>query len=133
MAASRLGTPWSVVLANYGVQLRDGLLADRIDCQAVRTVPGSANGVALITVAADGQNTIVVVAILWRTGRYQAFDQVLQAAQVLVCQLEVPMPTVGYVLGRGRELNKTVILNPAPAKWPVARALVRRDRTPGPQ
>ena len=126
VAASRLGAAVAMVGCvgsdAYGVQLRDGLLADRIDCQAVRTVPGSASGVALITVAADGQNTIVVVAGAngcLEPEDIQAFDQVLQAAQVLVCQLEVPMPTVGYVLGRGRELNKTVILNPAPASGPL--------------
>ena len=126
VAASRLGAAVAMVGCvgsdAYGVQLRDGLLADRIDCQAVRTVPGSASGVALITVAADGQNTIVVVAGAngcLEPEDIQAFDQVLQAAQVLVCQLEVPMPTVGYVLGRGRELNKTVILNPAPVSGPL--------------
>jgi ribokinase len=49
----------------------------------------------------------------------QTFDAVLQGADVIVCQLEVPMDTVGYALKRGRELGKTVILNPAPASGPL--------------
>jgi ribokinase len=44
---------------------------------------------------------------------------VLQAAEVIVCQLEVPMDTVGYALKRARALGKTVILNPAPASGPL--------------
>ena len=40
-------------------------------------------------------------------------------ADVIICQLEVPMATVGHVLKRGRELGKTVILNPAPASGPL--------------
>ena len=35
----------------------------------------------------------------------RAFDHLLQGAQVLVCQLEVPMETVGCALMRGRELG----------------------------
>ena len=126
VAASRLGARVAMVGCvgsdAYGVQLREGLLADRIDCLAVRTVPESASGVALITVDANSQNTIVVVA--GANGCLEpkdltACDQVLQDADVIVCQLEVPMETVGYVLGRGRELDKIVILNPAPASGPL--------------
>lgn len=126
VAASRLGARVAMVGCvgsdAYGAQLIDGLLADRIDCQAVRTVPGSASGVALITVDADSQNTIVVVA--GANGclgpeDIKPFDPVLQRAHVLVCQLEVPTETVDYVLGRGRELGKTVILNPAPVSGPL--------------
>ncbi len=126
VAASRLGARVAMVGCvgsdAYGVQLREGLLADRIDCLAVRTVPESASGVALITVDANSQNTIVVVAGAngcLEPKDLKACDQVLQDADVIVCQLEVPMETVGYVLGRGRELDKIVILNPAPASGPL--------------
>ncbi|KOX66305.1 ribokinase [Pseudomonas psychrophila] len=126
VAASRLGARVAMVGCvgsdAYGVQLREGLLADRIDCLAVRTVPESASGVALITVDANSQNTIVVVAGAngcLEPEDLKACDQVLQVADVIVCQLEVPIETVGYVLGRGRELDKIVILNPAPASGPL--------------
>ena len=126
VAASRLGARVAMVGCvgddAYGVQLREGLLAEHIDCQAVRTISGSASGVALIMVDAGGQNTIVVVAGAngcLEPQDIKAFDKVLQGAAVLVCQLEVPTETVGYVLGRGRELDKIVILNPAPVSGPL--------------
>lgn len=126
VAASRLGARVAMLgcvgADAYGVQLRDGLQADRIDCQAVRTVPGSASGVALITVDAHSQNTIVVVPGAngcLEPEDIRGFDHVLQGADVLVCQLEVPMDTVGYMLARGRELGKVVILNPAPVSGPL--------------
>lgn len=126
VAAARLGAQVAMVgcLGSdaYGTQLREGMLAEHIDCRALRTVPEGVSGVALIVVDADSQNTIVVVpgtnACLVPQD-IQAVDEVLQAARVIICQLEVPMDTVGYTLRRGRELDKTVILNPAPASGPL--------------
>lgn len=105
----------------YGSQLRDALLVEGIDCQAVSTVEGS-SGVALIVVDDSSQNAIVIVAGSngeLTPASLQACDAVLQAADVIICQLEVPMDTVGHALKRGRELGKTVILNPAPASGPL--------------
>jgi ribokinase len=105
----------------YGSQLRDALLVEGIDCQAVAAVNGS-SGVALIVVDDSSQNAIVIVAGsngALTPASLQTFDAVLQGADVIVCQLEVPMDTVGYALKRGRELGKTLILNPAPASGPL--------------
>lgn len=104
------------------MQLREGLEAEGIDCQAVRTVAQGASGVALIVVDTDSQNTIVVVP--GANGCLDAqdimtVDGMLQGAKVIICQLEVPMDTVGHVLKRGRELDKIVVLNPAPASGPL--------------
>ena len=125
VSAARLGAEVAMIGCigsdAYGAQLRDALLVEGIDCQAVSEVPGS-SGVALIVVDDSSQNAIVIVA--GSNGQLTpasllAFDAVLQAAEVIVCQLEVPMDTVGYALKRGRELGKTVILNPAPASGPL--------------
>ncbi len=43
----------------------------------------------------------------------------MQAAQVVICQLEVPVETVAWTLKRARDLGKQVILNPAPATGPL--------------
>ncbi|WP_321369835.1 ribokinase [Pseudomonas extremaustralis] len=125
VASARLGADVSMIgcvgTDAYGIQLRDALLVEGIDCRAVSTVEGS-SGVALIVVDDTSQNAIVIVAGSngeLTPASLQAFDTVLQAAKVIVCQLEVPMATVGYVLKRGRELGKTVILNPAPASAPL--------------
>jgi ribokinase len=125
VAAARLGAQVSMVGCvgsdAYGEQLRGALLAEQIDCQAVSTVDDS-SGVALIVVDDNSQNAIVIVA--GANGALTAevidrFDAVLQAADVIICQLEVPDATVGHALKRGRELGKTVILNPAPASRPL--------------
>lgn len=125
VASARLGAEVAMIgcvgTDAYGVQLRDALLVEGIDCQAVTTVDGS-SGVALIVVDDSSQNAIVIVAGsngALTPASLQAADAVLQAADVIVCQLEVPMETVGYALKRGRELGKTVILNPAPASGPL--------------
>lgn len=121
VAASRLGAQVAMIGCvgsdAYGVQLREGLEAENIDCQAVRTVTQGVSGVALIVVDANSQNTIVVVPGTNGCLASQdiiAFDGMLQETKVIICQLEVPMETVGHTLKRGRELDKIVILNPAP-------------------
>lgn len=121
VAAARLGAQVSMVgcvgTDAYGEQLRGALLAEGIDCQAVSVVDGS-SGVALIVVDDNSQNAIVIVAGangVLTPEVVDRFDAVLQSADVIICQLEVPDATVGHALKRGRELGKIVILNPAPA------------------
>ncbi len=125
VAAARLGAQVSMIGCvgsdAYGEALRGALLAEQIDCQAVSTVEGS-SGVALIVVDDSSQNSIVIVP--GANGALTAeaidrFDSVIRAADVLICQLEVPDASVGHALKRGRELGKTVILNPAPASRPL--------------
>ncbi len=121
VAAARLGAQVAMVGCvgndDYGVQLRDALLAEQIDCQAVSTVADS-SGVALIVVDDNSQNAIVIVAGAngaMTPAVIDRFDAVLQAADVIICQLEIPDATVGHALRRARALGKIVILNPAPA------------------
>lgn len=129
VAAARLGAQVAMVGCvgddAYGEQLRAALLAEQIDCQAVTAVTGVSSGVALIVVDANSQNAIVIVA----GGNGQlgpsvvaTFDDKLAEADVIICQLEVPMETVAHTLQRGRELGKIVILNPAPASAPLPAA-----------
>ncbi|MHC8411973.1 ribokinase [Pseudomonas sp. Hz4] len=125
VAAARLGAQVSMVGCvgsdAYGEELRGALFAEQIDCHAVSTVDDS-SGVALIVVDDNSQNAIVIVAGAngaLTPAVIDRFDAVLQAADVIICQLEVPDATVGHALKRGRELGKTVILNPAPASRPL--------------
>ncbi len=125
VAAARLGAKVSMVGCvgsdAYGQELRGALLAEGIDCQSVSVVAGS-SGVALIVVDDNSQNAIVIVAGangVLTPDVLDRFDEVLRSADVIICQLEVPDATVGHALKRGRELGKTVILNPAPASRPL--------------
>ncbi|WP_412460257.1 ribokinase [Pseudomonas sp. SC11] len=121
VAAARLGASVAMI-GNvgddaYGQQLRQALQDEGVDCQAVAICEGVSSGLALIVVDAASQNAIVIIA--GGNGQLTAesverFDALLQQAEVVVCQLEVPPATVAWTLARGRELGKTVILNPAP-------------------
>lgn len=126
VAAARLGASVAMIGCvgddAYGEQLRSALLVEGIDCQAVTNVANESTGVALIVVDDSSQNAIVIVA--GGNGHVTSevvdgFDALLSRAEVIICQLEVPMATVGYVLKRGHELGKTVILNPAPVSGPL--------------
>ncbi|MCO7632646.1 ribokinase [Pseudomonas guariconensis] len=126
VAAARLGASVAMV-GNvgddaYGQQLRQALEREGIDCQAVGVCAGVSSGVALIMVDAASQNSIVIIPGgngLLTPATVQRFDRLLQQAEVIICQLEVPAATVAWTLARGRELGKTVILNPAPASGPL--------------
>ncbi|WP_054925679.1 ribokinase [Pseudomonas sp. NBRC 111142] len=128
VAAARLGASVAMV-GNvgddaYGQQLRQALESESIDCQAVGVCAGVSSGVALIVVDAASQNAIVIIPGgngLLTPESVQRFDALLQNAGVIICQLEVPPATVAWTLARGRELGKTVILNPAPATGPLPR------------
>jgi ribokinase len=126
VAAARLGASVAMIGCvgedAYGEQLRQALLAEGIDCQGVTRVADDSTGVAMIVVDDNSQNAIIIVA--GANGHVSAdvvddFDALLSQADVIICQLEVPMVTVGHVLKRGHELGKVVILNPAPASGPL--------------
>lgn len=126
VAAARLGATVAMLGCvgedAYGVQLREALLAEGIDCQGVVQAPGISTGIASILVDEHSQNAIVIVEggngqLLPAT--VERFDALLVGASVVVCQLEVPASTVLHGLRRARELGCTVILNPAPASQPL--------------
>jgi ribokinase len=126
VAAARLGAQVSMIgsVGNdaNGRALRQALLDDGVDCAGVYTEAQAPTGVALITVDSAGQNTIMIVAganACLSIEQVDAMEQALQAARVVVCQLEVPDAIVGHALARARALGKIVILNPAPATGPL--------------
>ncbi|NIF18432.1 ribokinase [Pantoea sp. Cy-639] len=126
VAVARLGASVAMV-GNvgddaYGQQLRQALQTEGVDCQGVSVCEGVSSGVALIVVDAASQNAIVIIPGgngLLGPESVRRFDSLLQQAEVIICQLEVPSATVAWTLARGRELGKTVILNPAPASGPL--------------
>lgn len=126
VAAARLGASVAMIGCvgddAYGEQLRRGLEGDGIDCRAIGVAAGVPTGVAMIVVDDHSQNAIVIIA--GGNGQLacsdvERFDDLLQQADVVVCQLEIPYPVVEYALCRAHQLGKTVILNPAPAHAPL--------------
>jgi ribokinase len=88
-----------------------------IDTSLVRAV-AQPTGTALITVQADGDNTIVVAAGANATvDRLQpAESAAIAGGTVLVAQLEVPVDVVAEGAARARGAGATVVLNAAPAR-----------------
>lgn len=98
-------------------QLR--LLSERgVKVEQLKRVDNLPTGTAVIYVNAQGNNSIVVVA-----GANSACDsaflatreQAFMDADYLLLQMEIPTEAITYAIKRAKELNKTVILNPAPA------------------
>jgi ribokinase len=93
------------------------LVAEGIDVSGVRRV-GAATGVAIIAVAPDGENQIVVAsganAVL--SGDDVRLDPAEPSPDVLVTCLEVPMPAVVASVLAARRAGAAAIVNPAPAQ-----------------
>jgi len=86
-----------------------------VDCTGVATSE-EPTGVALIQVAADGENTIAVAAganALTRAD--QVADALLSASTTVLLQLEVPLREVAALARRAAVRGARVILNAAPA------------------
>lgn len=101
----------------FAPALRGALVREGIDVAGLRTVPGP-SGTATIVVDGDGENSIVVVPAA--NGAIDALGPAdlaaVAAADVLVCQLEIPIPTVAAAAAHARAHGTTVLLNPSPVR-----------------
>jgi len=98
-----------------------------IDVRHVVQDDEAPSGVALIFVAADGENSIGVASGANARLRPPDVDQALQLTSdgdVVVMQLETPLETVESAAAIGARQGATVILNPAPAQ-PLDGVLLR--------
>ena len=100
----------------FGEFLLENLQANHVDARLVQRDDAS-TGTATIIVDANGQNTIVLSA--GANGKVSVKDVEnvsFSDHDLLLLQLEIPIPTVLAAAQRAREQNLQVILNPAPAK-----------------
>jgi ribokinase len=93
--------------------------AQGIDASHVRVVPGTSSGVAPIFVEANGQNRIIVVKgandrLL--PADVDAARAVLEAADCIVLQFEIPLETVFHTVRFARGRGIRCIVNPAPGQ-----------------
>ncbi len=99
-----------------GRAYRDRLAARGVDVAAVRVVTGEPTGHALIAVAEDGENTIVVVpgANARLDDTEVAVVETLGPGDVLLLQLEVPRAVVSTAARRAAGRGARVVINVAP-------------------
>ncbi len=123
VAAARMGSAVKMIGCvgqdGFGDELRANAAKDGIDIQHIAVNEKEATGIALITVDAEGQNTIVVASganLALTPTSLRAAQQAFADADVLVTQLESPLETVSEALAVAVEHNLKVVLNPAPAQ-----------------
>jgi ribokinase len=102
-----------------GERMIKDLRREGVDTDAVIAVPGVPTGAAYITVTADGENTIVLDP--GANARLSADDLVdhreaLDAAAVMLAQLEVPVDTVAAAVRQARDAGGRPVLTLAPAR-----------------
>lgn len=111
----------------FGEEALRGFREEKINVDYIRRVDDVPSGVALIFVAADGENSIAVAsganASLTPRDIYNA-EAAFVNADILVLQLETPLETVRAAAELAAEYHVRTILNPAPAQplpddlWP---------------
>ncbi len=123
VAAARLGGVVTFVAKLgddlFGHQAIEHFKKEEIDTQFISFDSKQPSGVALITVDAQGENTIVVAAGANQFLLKKEIDFVaesFQAGDFALFQLEIPLKTVEYGLFLAQQKKVCSILNPAPAQ-----------------
>jgi ribokinase len=120
-AAAKLGADVSMLgrvgSDSFGARMRSNLESVGCDTRGLTTLDG-ASGVALISLADTGQNSIIVVS--GANDRYTPVDveadrHLLNHARLVLLQLENPLDTVAAGARMARQVGARVILDPAPA------------------
>ncbi|MBB6448446.1 ribokinase [Geomicrobium halophilum] len=102
----------------FGKEMIANLHDHGVDTQYVQKVPDTTSGVALITVA-ENDNSIIVVPganYLFEPGEASALRTLIQSSQMLIVQLETPLPFVEMLVSIAFHEGTPVVVNPAPAQ-----------------
>lgn len=111
----------------FGKQAIAGFTKEGLNTRFVGTEPGAASGIALIFVDNHGENSIGVASganAEIRPSDVEGAKAIISAADLLLAQLEIPLPTVEAAIHLAAEAGVQVMLNPAPAQ-PLSPSLFR--------
>jgi len=123
VAASRSGASVSFLAKvggdQYGLNAKSTLAGEGIHTNAIITDPNVPTGMAFITVNHEGENSIIVISgangILSKTDILNS-SLVIAQSDILLAQLEIPLPSVAMAIDVARKHGVKVVLNPAPAQ-----------------
>lgn len=102
----------------YGLTLKQNLDAVGVNTAGVQLMPDVPTGQAHITVDDHGENSIVLISGANGMVTKDFVDQhieLVEACDILMMQLEIPLETVFYGKELAVKLGKTIIVDPAPA------------------
>lgn len=123
VAASRAGGDVTLIAKigddQFGRQAIDGFRKDGIDTHFVDVVSSTASGIALIFVDGSGENSIGVASGAnneLHPADVEKAGAIIASADVLLLQLEIPLPTVEAAVRIAANAGVRVLLNPAPAR-----------------
>ena len=121
--AAKLGAQVSMVAKLgrdvFGQNTLDNFRSYDIDCTHVLFTDKAFSGVAPIAVDTEGNNSIIIVTganDLLSAEEIEAARPAIAAAQILVCQLEIPLDTTIAALRIARQEKVRTIFNPAPGR-----------------
>ena len=103
----------------FGERLAANLADFDVDVSMVHKDTDQPTGTALIIVEASGENRILIVAGANGMVSVDDIDRVremIASAKLVVLQMEIPTPTIEYILDTADELEVPVLLNLAPAR-----------------
>jgi len=134
VAAARLGARTTFLgrVGNdlFGRRLAQGLADEGVDTQALGTVDGCPSGAAMILIDAAGENSIVVTA--GANGRLTPDDVaaaagLIEAADAVILQLEVPIETVARTIRLARRAGTPTVVDAGPPRRPIDTAVFEAD------
>lgn len=123
VGAAKLGAAIAMIgrvgIDDFGRSLSTSLAHAGVITTHVHADPAATTGVAVISVEAGGQNTIIVVP--GANARVTPADvdnaiEIIASARALMTQLEIPLATVVHALRGARAKQVLTVLNPAPAQ-----------------
>lgn len=121
VAAARLGAKVGFIGCvgedTNGKSMLENLRSQGVDTKGIRILEGVSTGVAGI-ILSQGENSIIVISGANHLLTKEIIDEKMElilASKLILLQLEIPVPTVEYVIDICSKNGIPVILNPAPA------------------
>jgi len=123
VAAARLGADIAFIACvgddSFGANMITEFSRDGINTQAVMIEQDTPTGIAMIQVAATGENSICISAeanAFLTPERLTPHHELIEQADTLLMQLETPIATITQAAKIAKQAGTRVVLNPAPAQ-----------------
>ncbi|OLQ74139.1 ribokinase [Photobacterium proteolyticum] len=123
VAAARLGADIAFIASvgddSFGREMRESFAKEGMNTEAVMIEEGVPTGIAMIQVAATGENSICISAEAngcLSPARIQPHHHLIENADTLLMQLETPIETIEAAAKVAKQSGTRVVLNPAPAQ-----------------